>query len=104
MHCLAFNFPFLFPVSVQGTSAPIAIPNMMNRWRSDSKSGAGQQEAASTFIPPHQLSKQDDFMFRCASCWQFSLQSCNVAMWHKRGGGVARMPSSPRKMACTVAM
>lgn len=46
-----------------GTSAPIAIPNMMNRWRSDSKTGGGQQEAASTFIPPHQLSKQDDFMF-----------------------------------------
>uniref|UniRef100_A0A383W314 Uncharacterized protein n=1 Tax=Tetradesmus obliquus TaxID=3088 RepID=A0A383W314_TETOB len=45
-----------------GTSAPIAIPNMMNRWRSDGKAG-GQQEAASTFIPPHQLSKQDDFMF-----------------------------------------
>jgi hypothetical protein len=49
---------------LQGTSAPIAIPNMMNRWRSDSKPGGGQQEAASTFIPPHQLSKQDDFMFR----------------------------------------
>lgn len=48
---------------MQGTSAPIAIPNMMNRWRTDSRSGNGQPEAASTFIPPHQLSKQDDFMF-----------------------------------------
>jgi hypothetical protein len=46
-----------------GTSAPIAIPNL-NRWRVDGKSGSGQPaEAASTFIPPHQLSKQDDFMF-----------------------------------------
>jgi hypothetical protein len=58
---------FFCDLLLQGTSAPIAIPNMMNRWRSDSKSGAGQQEAASTFIPPHQLSKQDDFMFRCAA-------------------------------------
>lgn len=36
----------------------------MNRWRVDGKSGIGQPaEVASTFIPPHQLSKQDDFMF-----------------------------------------
>lgn len=45
-----------------GTSAPIAIPAMMGRWRSDAADGR-PGEAASTFIPPHQLSKQDDFMF-----------------------------------------
>lgn len=48
---------------LQGTSAPIAIPNM-NRWRADGKGANGQPaDAASTFIPPHQLSRQDDFMF-----------------------------------------
>eukprot|EP00775_Hariotina_reticulata_P002019 gene2019-2340_t len=45
-----------------GTSAPIAIPNMMNRWRGD-KASTQQPDAASTMIPPHLLSKQDDFTF-----------------------------------------
>jgi hypothetical protein len=35
----------------------------MNRWRPDRPGGAEPREAAATFIPPHQLSKQDDFMF-----------------------------------------
>eukprot|EP00878_Enallax_costatus_P007323 GHUV01007669.1.p3 GENE.GHUV01007669.1~~GHUV01007669.1.p3 ORF type:complete len:107 (+),score=25.45 GHUV01007669.1:862-1182(+) len=35
----------------------------MSRWRADSKGNGQPAEAASTFIPPHQLSKQDDFMF-----------------------------------------
>lgn len=46
-----------------GTSAPINIPNM-SRWRpGDRPGGAEAREAAATFIPPHQLSKQDDFLF-----------------------------------------
>eukprot|EP00879_Flechtneria_rotunda_P014496 GHRR01015148.1.p5 GENE.GHRR01015148.1~~GHRR01015148.1.p5 ORF type:complete len:105 (+),score=38.76 GHRR01015148.1:534-848(+) len=37
---------------------------MMGRWRSgEAKASRQHQDAASTFIPPHQLSKQDDFMF-----------------------------------------
>ncbi|KAF8057651.1 hypothetical protein HT031_006000 [Scenedesmus sp. PABB004] len=53
------------PTHRLGTSAPIAIPNMMNRWRSDGgKPGAGPAgEGAATFVPPHQLSRQDDFQF-----------------------------------------
>jgi Senescence regulator len=62
-------------LSPQGTSAPIAIPNMMNRWRSDGgRSGAGAvgvgadvggaaAAVAATFVPPHQLSRQEDFAF-----------------------------------------
>jgi hypothetical protein len=48
----------------QGTSAPIAIPNM-GTWRAgaDGKGSGKQQDAASTFIPPHQLSRQEDFTF-----------------------------------------
>lgn len=46
-----------------GTSAPIAIPNM-SRWRPGAEKAAGRPgEAASTFIPPHQLSRQEDFTF-----------------------------------------
>lgn len=51
-------------VCLQGTSAPIAIPNMA-AWRGgpDGQSNGRQVDAASTFIPPHQLSRQDDFTF-----------------------------------------
>lgn len=34
----------------------------MSRWRSD-KANDENKEVANTFIPPHQLSRQDDFMF-----------------------------------------
>lgn len=49
---------------MQGTSAPIAIPNMAG-WRggADGKGSGRQADAASTFIPPHQLSRQEDFTF-----------------------------------------
>jgi len=47
---------------VQGTSAPIAIPNMAP-WRGGDKGSGRQADAASTFIPPHQLSRQEDFTF-----------------------------------------
>jgi hypothetical protein len=52
------------PFVLQGTSAPIAIPNM-GTWRAgaDGKGSGRQQDAASTFIPPHQLSRQEDFTF-----------------------------------------
>lgn len=50
-------------LSSQGTSAPIAIPNM-GAWRGGTDSKGGRQaDAASTFIPPHQLSRQEDFNF-----------------------------------------
>lgn len=47
-----------------GTSAPIAIPNM-SAWRGPADKAAGGRagDMAGTFIPPHQLSRQDDFTF-----------------------------------------
>ena len=51
-----------------GTSAPINIPHM-SRWKlgTSTEGGAVEQEPSGgvphTFIPPHQLSQKDDFMF-----------------------------------------
>lgn len=46
-----------------GTSAPIGIPNV-GSWRMDDGSGeeAPTKNVSATFIPPHCLSQQDEFM------------------------------------------
>jgi hypothetical protein len=54
--------PLPGPPYHQGTSAPIAIPNMA-RWRPGAPDSGAPKEVATTFIPPHQLSRQDDFHF-----------------------------------------
>jgi hypothetical protein len=65
----SFYNPRPAPSARLGTSAPIAIPHM-SRWKLGSpaeEAGAGAAAPApnvsATFIPPHQLSQKDDFMF-----------------------------------------
>lgn len=45
-----------------GTSAPINIPNLVN-WRADKLTSEDFQHRTATFVPPHQLSQQEEFVF-----------------------------------------
>jgi hypothetical protein len=61
----SFYNPRPVPSTRLGTSAPINIPHM-SRWKLGSTTEGGDAAAANvpqTFVPPHQLSQKDDFMF-----------------------------------------
>ncbi|GFR47991.1 hypothetical protein Agub_g9815, partial [Astrephomene gubernaculifera] len=78
-HPIAASVPVNTGHVRMGSSVPVSIPHM-NRWKKGADGGDGPptQYAPATFVPPHQLSQVNEFMF------SFTGDSPSVAIKRER--------------------